>query len=69
MGEMRSAYKCWSENLMIRDKCGRSWCRLEDNIRMDVREIGWKGVDWIHLAPDSDQWWALVSTVTVSWVP
>jgi hypothetical protein len=28
----------------------------EDNIRMDLREIGWKVVDWIHLAQDWDQW-------------
>jgi hypothetical protein len=30
---------------------------------MDLREIGWEGVDWIHLAQDSDQWRALVNTV------
>jgi hypothetical protein len=29
---------------------GRARCRCEDNIIMDLREIGWKGVDWIHLA-------------------
>jgi hypothetical protein len=31
-----------------------STCR--DNIRMDIREIGWKVVHWIHLAEGSDQW-------------
>jgi hypothetical protein len=30
---------------------------------MDLREIGWEDVDWIHLAQDRDQWWALVKTV------
>jgi hypothetical protein len=29
--------------------------KLEDNIRTDLREIGWKGVDWIHLAQDRNQ--------------
>jgi hypothetical protein len=29
---------------------GRPRCRLEDNIRMDLGEIGWEGVGWIHLA-------------------
>jgi hypothetical protein len=29
---------------------GRPRCRWEDNIRMDLREIVWEGVDWIHLA-------------------
>jgi hypothetical protein len=30
---------------------------------MDLREIGWGGVEWIHLAQDRDLWWALVSAV------
>jgi len=27
---------------------------------MDLREIGWEGLDWIHLAQDKDQWWVLL---------
>jgi hypothetical protein len=34
---------------------GRLRCSLEDNIKMDLREIGCKGVDWIHLAQDTDR--------------
>jgi hypothetical protein len=34
----------------------RPRCRWEDNIRMDLREIGWGSMDWIHLAEDRDQW-------------
>jgi hypothetical protein len=30
---------------------------------MDLRETGWEGVDWTHLAPGRDQWQALVNTV------
>jgi hypothetical protein len=37
--------------------------RWEDNIRMDVREIVWRGVDWILLAEDRDQWQAIVKLV------
>jgi hypothetical protein len=37
--------------------------RGEDNIRIDLREIGWEGVDWIHLSQDRDHWWALVNVV------
>jgi len=37
--------------------------RWEDNIRMDLRDIGWKGVEWIHLAQDMDRWRALVNAV------
>jgi hypothetical protein len=34
-----------------------------DNIKMDLREIGWDGVDWIDMAQARDQWRALVNTV------
>jgi hypothetical protein len=34
-----------------------------DNIKIDLREIGWDGVDWIYLAQGRDQWWALAKTV------
>jgi hypothetical protein len=42
---------------------GRSRRRWEDNIRMDLREIGWEGVDWKHLAQDRDQWRAVVNKI------
>jgi hypothetical protein len=35
-----------------------------DNINIDLREIGWDGMDWIDLAQDRNQWRALVNTVT-----
>jgi hypothetical protein len=34
-----------------------------DNIKMDLREIGWDDMDWIELAEDRDQWRAFVNTV------
>jgi hypothetical protein len=42
---------------------GRPRCRWEDEIRMDLREIGLGDVDWIRLAQDRDRWRAVVSTV------
>jgi hypothetical protein len=42
--------------------------RCENNIKMDVREIIWGGIDRIDLAQDRDQWTALVNTVMDSWV-
>jgi hypothetical protein len=33
-----------------------------DNVKMNLREIGWSGIDWIDLAQDQDQWRALVNT-------
>jgi hypothetical protein len=43
--------------------------RWMDNIKMDLREIGWNGIDWIDLALDRDQWRALVNTVMNLRVP
>jgi hypothetical protein len=40
-----------------------------DNIKMDLREIGWGGVDWIDLAQVRDKRRAFVSTVMKLWVP
>jgi hypothetical protein len=48
---------------------GRPKRRWEDNIRMDLREIGWGGIDWIDLAQDRDRWRALVNTVMNLRVP
>jgi hypothetical protein len=37
--------------------------KWKNNIRIDLREIGYGGVDWIHMAQDRDRWRALVNTV------
>jgi hypothetical protein len=47
----------------------RPTSRWEDNIKMGLREIGWRGMGWIDLAQDRDQWRALVSTVINRRVP
>jgi hypothetical protein len=47
----------------------RPICRWVDNIKIDLREIGWDGVDWIDLAQDMDQWRAVVNTVMNLRVP
>jgi hypothetical protein len=36
---------------------------------MDLMEIGWEDVEWIHLAQDRDQWWAVVNMAANLWVP
>jgi hypothetical protein len=48
---------------------GRPRCRWEDNIKMDLREIGIDGANWIQLAQDRVQWRAFVSMVINLWVP
>jgi len=42
---------------------GRLRCRWEDNIKMDLQEVGYGGMDWIKLGQDRDRWWALVNVV------
>jgi hypothetical protein len=42
---------------------GRPRCIWVDNIKIDLREIGWGSMDWIVLAQDRDQWRALLNTV------
>jgi hypothetical protein len=42
---------------------GRPISRWLDNIKMDLREIGWGGMDWIDLAQGRDQWRALMNMV------
>jgi heme/copper-type cytochrome/quinol oxidase subunit 4 len=36
---------------------------------MDLREIWWEILYWMHLAQDENQWWAFVNTVMKVWVP
>jgi hypothetical protein len=52
-----------------RPKVMLSECNYGDNIKMDLREIGWDGVDWVDLAQDRDHWRALVNTVMNFRVP
>jgi hypothetical protein len=42
--------------------------RWEDGIRMDLKQIGYGSVEWIHLAQDRDRWRAVVNMVMNLWV-
>jgi hypothetical protein len=48
---------------------GRPRRRWEDNIKMDLQEIGCRGMDWIELAKDRDRWWVRVNAVMNVRVP
>jgi hypothetical protein len=69
MGEGRSAYR----NLMGRHEgrrsLGRPRRRWEDNIKMDLQEVGWVGVAWIDMAQDRNRWRSLVNAVMNLRVP
>jgi hypothetical protein len=69
MGEVRGAYNILVGRPEGRRPLGRPRCRWEDNIKMDLRELGFGDVDWIHLSQDRDRWRALVNTVMNLRVP
>jgi len=48
---------------------GRPRRRWEENIKIDLQDLGCKDMDWIDLAQDRDKWWALVNAVMNSRVP
>jgi hypothetical protein len=55
MGEMRNACRILVRKPEGRRPLGSPRCRWLDNIKMDLREIGWNGIDWIDLAQDRHQ--------------
>jgi hypothetical protein len=63
MGDVRGAYNILVGRPEGRRPLGRPRCRWEDNIKMDLREIRFGDVDWIHWAQDRDRWRALVNMV------
>jgi hypothetical protein len=66
---VRDAYNTLVGRPKGRRPLGRPRRGWEDNIRMDLREIGFGDADWIHLAQDRDRWQALVNTVMNLQVP
>jgi hypothetical protein len=71
MGERSGAYRALVGKPEGRRPLGRPRRRWEDNIKMDLREVGWGGggMDWINLAQDRDRWRALLNAVMNLRVP
>jgi hypothetical protein len=65
----KSAYRILVGKSKGKKPLGRPRRRWLDNIKMDLRETVWGGMDWIDLALDRDQWRALVNTVMNLRVP
>jgi hypothetical protein len=55
MWEKRNAYRILVEKPERKRPLGRRRCRWVNNVKMDLRELGWDGMDWINLAQDRDQ--------------
>ena len=68
MGEGRGAYRILVGKPEGKGPLVRPRRRWEDNIKMDLQEVGGGG-DWMELAQDRDRWWALVGTVMNLRVP
>jgi len=63
MGERRGIYRVVVGKSEGNRPLGRPRCRWEDNIKMDLHEVGFGVMDWIELAQDRDRWVALVNVV------
>jgi hypothetical protein len=64
IGEGRNLYRVLVGKYEGKMPLVRPRRRWEDRIKMDLRDIGWECVEWIHLAQDRDRWRALVNAVT-----
>jgi hypothetical protein len=68
-GEKRNAYRIFVGEPEGKRPLGRPRRRWVDNIKMDLRDIGWDGMDWFDLAQDREQWRSLVNAVMNLRVP
>jgi hypothetical protein len=69
MGEERGVHRVWVGKPEGKRPLGRHRRRWEDNIKMDVEEVGGGRGDWMELAQDRDRWRALVSKAKNTRVP
>jgi hypothetical protein len=69
MGERRGVFRVLVGKPEGKRPLGRPRHRWEDNIEMDLLEVGCGGMNWIELSQDRDSWWARVSVVMDLWVP
>jgi len=69
MGERRGVYRVLMGRPEGKRPLGRPRHRWEDNIKMDLQDLGCGDIDWIKLAQDRDMWWALVNAVMNLQVP
>ena len=63
MGKWRGVYRVLVGRPEGKRLLGRLMHRWEDNIKMNLQEVGCGGMDWIELAEDRNRWWALVNAV------
>ena len=69
MGERRGVHTVLVGKPEGKRPLGRPRLRWEDNIKMDLQEVGGVCGDWMELTQERERWWAPVSTVMNFWVP
>jgi hypothetical protein len=69
VGEGRGVYRVLVGKPEGKRPLRRSRHRWENNIKVDLQEVGCRGIDWIELAQDRDRWWTLVNAVMNFRVP
>jgi len=69
MRERRNVYRVLVGNPEAKRPLGKSRRRWEDNIKMDLQDVGCDGMDWIELAQDRDRWRSLVNGLMILRVP
>jgi hypothetical protein len=69
IGEGRSVYRVLVGKSGGKKSQGRPKRKWEDNINMDLHEVGFGGMNWIEMAQDREWWRALVNVVMNFWVP
>jgi hypothetical protein len=63
MEEKRDVYRRFVGKPEEKRPIGRPRGKWEDDIKLDLQEVGCGGMDWIKLAQDRDRWWAFVNAV------
>ena len=69
MGEKGGLYRVLVGRRESKRPLGRPRHRWENNIKVDIQEVGYEGMDWIELAQDRDRQWAFVNAVMNLRVP
>jgi hypothetical protein len=69
LSRIMSVYGVWVGKPEGKSALGRPRHRWKNNIKKNLQEVGYEGMDWIEVAQDRDSWWALVNAVMNRQVP
>jgi hypothetical protein len=69
IGDGRHTYRVLVGRPEGKRPLGGCRCRWGDNLKMDLQDVGWGGMDWIAVAQDRDRWQLRIYVVMNFWVP